>query len=743
MFHRRLLLLIGVLFLLAGVMVLQLFNLTLVQGARLRVKAEDALSETTLVPTVRGKVMDRKGRLLAVDVPSDDIAVNYRAITGEWAYRRAREVVFNANRQRWSELGYDERERLIEEAEKPFDLQLETLWKTLCAAGGFDRAEMESRKALIIERVQKIAVSVSINQQTMFDDPAQSAIGDVREQRLPHAVLTGVDEKSVARIRQLMVQAKSEPSLEVWQQVSIQPSKTRSYPLETLTVTLDRKAMPSPLRSEEPLTLTVEGVGTHALGILRSVWRADITGRPFGSGEREDKAADLGGYLPGDRTGAWGIEKSMEPLLRGLRGSLTRRLDTQAEEVISPVPGQDVTLTLDIALQARVQAIMDARTGLMKVQEWNSKDLSDNPLRPQLGEPLNGAAVVIDIATGEVLAAVSMPGMPLKTLREDPDKILKDQINRPYINRAVGQAFQPGSTVKPLVLAAAVTDRKIGYNETVDCEGHLLPNNLLKYRCWIFKQYHRTHGPLEGPEAIARSCNIFFYTMGRRLGAQRLVAWYDRFGVGRINGCGLSEEIKGDLPSSADATAPHARGFSVDDAINMGIGQGPIQWTPLQAAGAYATLMRGGIYIAPTFIKSPQDPARKPVSLDLDPKGIEMAKQGLDMAVNAKIGTANHLAMLNNELIITAPGVKAMGKSGTAEPPDLRVDTNDDGRITRDDEVVRKGDHAWFMVVVQGEKSARPQYVIAVVVEYGGMGAAVAGPVANQIILALREEGYF
>lgn len=747
MFHRRLLLLVMIIFLFAGVMLAQLFNLTVVQGAKFRTEAESALSSVTLVPTVRGRILDRKGRVLAIDEPTNDIALNYQVITGEWAYRQAKLAAYNADRTRWSTLGYDERERLIAEAQRPFDLQIESMWRTLCAIGEIDRQEMEQRKASIVERVQQIAASVSLRmhkeRSTLFEDNQPFQMTDIEEQRATHSVLTGINDMAEVQIRRLMSASQSEPSLRVWGQVEVQPSKTRRYPLETLTVSLDRESMPSPLLRSEPLVLTVEGVATHLVGSLRSIWGSDLNSRPFkGRSEKVGEPSDLGGYLPGDRTGAWGIEKSMEQHLRGTRGQLTQRLDTREVDAITPLPGEDVTLTLDVALQARVQAIMDPRAGLMKVQEWNSKDFSDTPLRPQLGQSLNGAAVIIDISTSEVIAAVSMPSMSLRQLREDPRSILDDQVNRPYINRAVAQAFQPGSTVKPLVLATGVTDRKVGYSEAIDCQGHLLPNLTTAYRCWIFNDYNRTHGPLGGAEAIARSCNIYFYTAGGRLGAPRLVSWYQKFGLGNVSNCGLPEEVGGDLPElAADGTLKSTEDPTVI-ARMMGIGQGPIQWTPLQAAAAYAALARGGIYISPTFLVTADNPSRHSVSLNLDQHGVDMALDGLFQAVNTRIGTSHHLAMLDNEPIFNAPNITVYGKSGTADTAPLRIDSNGDNRITSQDKIVLVGTHAWLVVLVKGPNAARPQYAIAVVVEHGGKGAAVAGPVVNQIVHALDEEGY-
>ncbi len=520
---------------------------------------------------------------------------------------------------------------------------------------------------------------------------------------------------------------------------------------------------------------------------------------------------DLGGYLPGDRAGRSGVEASLEDKLRGTRGRVIEYIDGSHDAIrTDPVAGSDVKLSIDVMLQARVMALMDPKLGLMRVQPWHAKDLANHaddhpgeeptidPLRPKLGEPLNGAAVIIDIKTGRVLAAVSVPSVTPRMLREQGPAVWNDPINRPFVNRAISQPYQPGSTIKPMVLAAAVTDRLLTADGRISCCGHLHPDQPTRYRCWIYKHFNGiTHdqvagGPLDGAAGIARSCNIFFFTLGQRLGPQRLLWWYDGFGLGRETNCGVADESRGRLPGmrrahltpSPPAAGGEGRGegagqllaqgarnpltppspptdrgrgsqdtgerehLSTSDAIMMGIGQGRVEWTVLQAANAYATLGRGGYVLDPTFIAGiAGDPPTKRRSEDLrlDPRGVEVAMQGLYDAVYKPYGTAHHFALIEGKpVIFDCPGVKVFGKSGTATAPPLRppIDDNGDGLPDRYGDAVRAGDHAWFTGLIQKQGSTRPDYAIAVIVEYGGSGGAVAAPIANQILYALKAEGY-
>ena len=137
------------------------------------------------------------------------------------------------------------------------------------------------------------------------------------------------------------------------------------------------------------------------------------------------------------------------------------------------------------------------------------------------------------------------------------------------------------------------------------------------------------------------------------------------------------------------------------------------------------------------------DQPQASADLGMDPRGVELAMRGLEDAVNQRYGSAHSLSMLDREPIFNIPGVRLYGKSGTAQAVSQWVDEDNDGRFTRGvDRLVRRGDHAWVICLVQRPGSPRPDYVVAVVVEYGGSGGAVAGPVVNQILHAMRAEGY-
>lgn len=767
MFQRRLMLLSLLGMAAIASLLAQTTRLTIAQGASWRERAESALSESWPIATVRGSIRDRKGRVLAQDKASFDVAVEYPVLSGQWSYEQARRAAAKANAQAWRELGEDQREALVAQWRVPFDQQVGEMMRLLADVGKVAPSELQARRDTVTRRVQQMASEVWLRRleerSREADEPVslEDVAQPLREQQAHHPLLLDVSDEGRARIDRLIALAadrKAHPELSVWRSVRIEPSTRRAYPLETMTIRLDRTTFPSPLRRAEAANVQVEGVALHVVGAMREIWAEDHV-TPYRVRQSDGSTRiNLAGYLPGDLLGRWGIEKSQEIRLRGRRGERVAFLDTQSESYVPPIPGEDVTLSLDIQLQARIQAILspDPDIGLMRVQPWHRQQQEETPdTEPQANQPLSGAAVVLAVDSGEVLAAVTAPGFSLRQLREQPQTVWADDVNLPYVNRAVAYPYEPGSTLKPIVEFAAVTEGKAAPGEHIACTGHLDAESPNRFRCWIYKQHHMTHNDTLGhspsaAESLTHSCNIRYYTLGRRVGAQRLVWWFDQFGMGRcLLGLGpaseLSEEVAGNLPSVAELDRMEARSQRSlrDVSTLMGIGQGPLRWTPLQAANAYAAVARSGIVLPPTFLHR-ENPTRRTgdEGLRVHPAAVAEVMEGLYGVVNETGGTGHHLSLLDRERIFNISGVKVMGKSGTATAADRRVDSDRDGRITGMDQVVRSGSHAWFIALVQRPGSARPDFAVAVVVEYGGSGGAVAGPIVNQILHALRAEGY-
>lgn len=744
MFHRRLLVLLFCAAAPMAVLMGQTYRLTVAKHDEMLAEAEGRLVNESWTPTVRGKILDRKGRVLAKDEASFDVLVDYRVITEEWAYSQAARRARQQSSKEWPKLDAEAREALINKEHPAYAALLRQMWADLAAALGIPRDELETRKTDIRETVQATAASVwqrrlearreELNRER--ETTKEVELADVAKpldvQQQPHVIARDVDDRVAFEVRRL---SEKYPGLRV------ERGGRRVYPFESLDISVDRSTFPAPARIDPtPITVRAEGVATHVLGWMRALQREDIEKRPrVREGSNE---IDRGWYLPGDRAGSQGIEAACENTLRGQRGQRIEHLDTNSEEIIEPIPGGDVPLTIDAMLQARIQAVMTPAAGLAQLQPWHVSTVESQRQAIPLGTPLNGAAVVIEIDSGEVLALVSTPTFTRAQMSEHPERIWSDPVDAPWVNRAIGKPYPPGSVVKPLILSAAVTEGVHALDHQIDCTGHLYPDRPTQFRCWVYKQFGRTHTSYFGrglvaDEAIAVSCNIFFYTLGRALGPELIAKWYRNFGIGWKPAWNLGPEFEGVVGGS--------KPMEVGDATLAGMGQGPVAWTPLHAANAYATLARGGQVIEPRIVRSEKPRASR---LTLDPRAVDAALEGLRRSANdEQIGTGEHLNFspefagdtTGREKIFRAKHVSVWGKTGTAEAPDIAVDL--DGPGGNDPVTLRTGDHSWFVILV-GPENGPPKYAVAVIMEYAGSGARVSGPIANQIILALQAEGY-
>ena len=729
MFHRRLILLLvgcGVCFV---VLTGQMVRLSVVEGAQRLADAEARLDVRTFLPTTRGRIIDRQGRVLAMDRASCDVAVNYSVITGSWVRAKARRQAINTvGRRKWNELGPDEREALVATHIPQWQSARDRLWSELCRLGDISPADLQHQLDDIKAKVQSTAASVwerqRAQQQMMYGISAEEfKPSPILEQTESHVILSQASDEVAFAFRKM---AEEIPDM-----VKVEDSTRREYPWLNAEVFMLRSSLPRPIQSDTPVTLKVTGVADHILGSMRTeVWESDVQRRPFKN--PSNNAIDLGGYREsGEMIGSRGVERTFEEHLRGLRGEIRERKDTGDQLRTEAVPGRDLQLTLDIALQARVQAILTPELGLTRVQGWQR-----NSALP-LGTSLNSAAVVIEVATGEILAMVSMPTMAMGA-QMTPEQL---QVNYPQVNRPTEAIYPPGSILKPLVLAGAVMQGSFNIDHAITCNGHYFPDFKDRARCWIYRDEFnlRTHGPLRAAEALARSCNIYFYSLADRLGMERLVKALRLFGLDTILNVGLAYtdivngkptqcgEYRGALPS--DEKLRTRQGISKFDEVIMGIGQGQIAWTPVQAANAFATIARGGTIRDATLVGDPsvRNRPQRCDDLKLSAKLVDEILEGLRQAVMERHGTGHHITHSSGdeEPIINAVGVQVWAKTGTAQA-----------------DKSRGLDHSWYVGLVGPKDANRPMHAIAVLVENGGSGGRTAGPIANQIIRALQAEGY-
>jgi len=774
MFARRVVMLAALVLLGFVVALVQMGRLTLAHGEELRTQAESKLVRRTWEPTLRGQILDRKGRVLAQDRPAFDISIDYQVISGRWVEARAARDARAENPERWYELDPVSRERLVEKYAEVYRDHQSRARARLAAELGLTPEDLLDRERRIRNRVQGVHRHVLwTRSQRALDralargqvistelerDISRRVDQPVREQVNPHVIAAGVGDEVGFRLQRLVDATELIPlpgpeggyaEVPAIPGLTVTGAGTREYPFATVAVEVDRSTLPLPIRSEGAERITIEGLATHLVGWMGSPPQAgDMERRREALASDAELAAraltpsgtDRGRYRDTDQVGRSGVEWAAEHTLRGLRGLRIRHLDTGAEERLEPVPGADVRLTIDAMLQARVQAALTPELGLAAIQPWHSS-LGEEGLTGPVGMPLNGAAVVLDVDTGDLLAAVSMPTFTFQDLEERPEWVFENPIDSPWVNRAVAKPYQPGSIVKPLALCHAAARGNYALGDRIECTGHLLPNRPDILRCWIYRDHYdlATHSSvlghdLDGIEAVTVSCNIFFYTMGQRMGVSGITKLYRKLRVGTPFDVSVGAVFEGTLGPGGDASR-----LSVFDATLMGMGQGPVAWTPLHAACAYAALARGGMWIAPRVIDDGRAPEVRP--LGYSDGAVRDALTGLWRVVNdERYGTAHALRFPEGrDRIFNAPGVDIWGKTGTAQTSPTVHDPDGDGPL--EPEIVRDGDHAWF-VCLAGPAGGRPRYAIAVIVEHAGSGGRVSGPIANQIVHALVAEGY-
>jgi penicillin-binding protein 2 len=394
------------------------------------------------------------------------------------------------------------------------------------------------------------------------------------------------------------------------------------------------------------------------------------------------------GYRLGDWLGKDGVEKYYDRLIRGIDGGKKIEVDVYGTPVrllgsSDPVPGADVKLTIDAPLQKAAETALGGK---------------------------EGAVVILDPRTGEILALVSHPNY-------DPNLFLSSlNISRwtalsrgkhPFMNRALA-IYPPGSIFKAVTLTAALQEGVTKPDEVFYCPGYYRVNNRIA-RCWR----PEGHGRITAKEGLTQSCDVVFYELGRRLGPDRLADYARRFGLAEKTGIDLPQEKKGLVPTVAWKKATWGEPWYEGDSVNYGIGQGFIQVTPLQMASVYASISAGK-RMKPFVVREIknregevlyQGKPEEVASIPLSPANLKVVREALAAVVERATGIAAKVE-----------GLPAAGKTGTAENPGLP--------------------HAWFLCYAPVND---PRIVIAAFVAHGEHGDRSSAYVARDILTWYRD----
>jgi penicillin-binding protein 2 len=413
-------------------------------------------------------------------------------------------------------------------------------------------------------------------------------------------------------------------------------------------------------------------------------------------------------YFIGDQVGMRGIEETWDLLLRGFDGyeqhvvnAVGREIDYEGIanqlEQRAAIPGNSLVLTMDRDVQEVAKSLFGDRSG---------------------------AAVVVDVRDGGVIAMYSSPSFDLNQLASpEGGKYWLDIAKDPkgyLINRAIQGAYPPGSTFKPVNAVAALSEGVITPDKTVSCGGALIYGGR-PYHCWR----KGGHGAISLHRAIVESCDVYFYQMGLRLGVDRLAKYAKLLGLGNRTGIPLSDERSGLVPTSEWKQNRYGIPWQEGETLSVAVGQGYDLVTPLQNALVAAYIANGGKRIHPHLVKAAYDATGRQVYEWTPPtdedQDIPISKDVLKMVKDAMVGVVAEPGGTAHRL--STYKVTMGGKTGTAQVVQL------DGKFACIGEKCR--DHAWFIAFAPADN---PQVAAAVVVEHGGFGASAAAPIVGAML---------
>ena len=404
------------------------------------------------------------------------------------------------------------------------------------------------------------------------------------------------------------------------------------------------------------------------------------------------------GYQQGDVIGKSGIEKQYDELLRGRQGLETRTVDSRGRRIPGrentvnpPEMGKNLVLTIDAKLQA----------------------LAEKALGPQIG-----SAVVLRPSTGEILAMVSYPWYDPNIFTDgniSHFRVLADDPNKPFLNRAIQSSYPPASTFKIVMTTGILTERAFPTEQNIMCLGVMRYGNR-DWNCW-----HSGHNRVNLSAALAKSCNIYYMTVGRDyLGVERIVNYAKGYGYGEITGIDLPGEIPGFIPTPQWKERRYHERWQLGDTMNMSIGQGYNLVTPLQMSNMVGMIVNNGKIYKPYVLKEVRDPVTNEIEFIAKPELLhessisgaifESVRQDMRGVVSPG-GTAHYPFNIIRS-------VQIAGKTGTAEI----------GLADRW--------HSWFTSYgPYNAKSSDEQIVVTVIVEasnYEVWGASSAAAIIYQ-----------
>ena len=685
--------------------------------------------QSTQLKTIRGRILDRNGRVLATDEARFWVHINYKL--SSFLDERVRQNLLDAA------AGQADPDKAIEKTKDQINDKLEDLARIINKCAAF-RAADPSQITAEIQRINNLVWDNRLFQAWRRNFPNSDVFDNYPSVNgIPLSVAVAdfeAKEPDPAKRRELASKVDIAEMRLDWPLVELLTDDDIFAAQLEFIDTEGVRILPREHRFYPYGTAAAQTIG----------WVGPATRQQDREPFEQDK---LLSYLDGEVCGREdGVEYVCEGILRGRRGEWVRDIDNQLISETDTQPGSDVSLTLDIELQRRIEDY-----------------LTHCPRDPNWG--LGMSAVVIEVGTSDILALVSLPLYDLNRVRYDYGELAVDP-GRPLINRAINEQYPAGSVVKPLILIAGVESGVIAAEDEIPCPPQAAPQGWPN--CWIFRRYpgvgHNNQWRNTARNAIKGSCNIYFSHLADRIDPLILQQWLFKFGYGhkplltaehaegaenndsqnrsalsavsavRIPPRGFDQAagtISSTIPKGTIASIENVPSLSPSERRWFGIGQGNLRVTPLQVANAMAALARGGVYMPPrlfvelrpsSFVHPPSTDEGRETNdegrdLGVRVETLAVIYDGMSAVVNEVSGTA-HTQFEHFLATLAAEDVKVYGKTGSTERPE----------------------HAWFAGFAQ-DSSAR-KIAVAVIVEGGLHGSSDAAPLARDIIQFCIEAGY-
>ncbi|AEE91681.1 Penicillin-binding protein 2 [Tepidanaerobacter acetatoxydans Re1] len=663
--QKRLNVLLGIVVLIFVVLTISLLTLQIVKGNEYEKLAEENRIRLIPITAPRGVFKDRYGRELVNNRPS--FTVSYMSVKTE---ESEQEEVFEILRNILEIPHYTE----ISNQTYTVDKDKKIILSKLPIADRNGNGEVD---------IADISITDSSTGKQVLPSKVDFATGTVTINQPPNT--------------QVMVSYNYDTLKNKLQSQDYKPVRLKTDVDFQTVAEIEERRLPGVVIEVEPLRNYIYGsMGSHVFGYVGEI-----------SQEELDTAKD-NGYRPGDLIGKMGLEKVLESYLKGTDGGQQVEVTASGKLIKvlgqkEPIPGNSINLTLDIKLQQIAENKL--REQLIKLQTDKYKPFPNAK---------RGAVVAINIKTGEVLAMASVPDFDPNMFargitQKEWEEISKNPLN-PMVNLAISGTFPPGSIFKMVTATAALEEKVTNERELIRDTGVYW--TILPKKCWKAGG----HGLVNIEKAIAESCNIYFYEMGRRLGIDNIEKYAKMYGLGDITGIELPNEKAGTVASREykknTFSSSQDKIWYPAETLDAAIGQGYHSFTPIQIADYIAAIANEGIWMKPHLIKSIVDADGNVVleknpeiggRLDISDKTYEIIKNGMKGATLSG-GTAYG--------VFADFPISVAGKTGTAEWD------------------VSKDPHGWFVAFAPYED---PEIAVAVFIEQAGSGGTTGGPVARAI----------